>query len=116
MIVTFIATLLFCLVAVAVLMLTQKGRYRATPESTILLLEWMLLGQADENDWEVFCGLPILHDELLEEVRQACAEIAEEYPRASSRSIYLLTDEGLDKLRPLLEDVRQYKRQLDSEK
>lgn len=116
MIATFIATLLFCLLAVGILMFTQKARYRATPQSTIRLLEWMLLGQADDSDWEVFCGLPILHDEFLESVRQACAEIAEEYPRASSRSIYLLTDEGLDKLRPLLEDVRNYKRELDSEK
>ncbi len=116
MIVTFLATLLLCLVAVIVLMFTQKGRYRASPERIIRLLEWMLLGQADENDWEVFCGLPILHDDFLESIRQACAEIAEDYPRASSRSIYLLTDEGLDKLRPLLEDVRCYKRQLDSEK
>lgn len=112
---TFVATLIFCLVAVGVLLLTQKTRRRVTVNSTIRLLEWMLLGQADENDWAVFCGLPILHDETLERIRLICADIAENYPRATSRSIYLLTDEGLDKLKPLLDDLRQYKRQQDSQ-
>ncbi|GAA5315641.1 MAG: hypothetical protein AseanaTS_08460 [Candidatus Pelagadaptatus aseana] len=108
---TFLATLVFCLVAVTLLMITQKSRRRVTVGSSIRLLEWMLLGQADENDWEVFCTLPILHDETLNKVRLRCAEIAELYPRATSRSIYLLTDEGLDKLKPLLEELRQYQRQ-----
>lgn len=96
-----------CAVVFAVLLWVKTPLYRLRREQVIRLLEWVLLGQATENDWQVFCEIPIRHDELLESIRLECKEIDEHYFINSGRSGYLLSSEGLSKLQSLLDKLRQ---------
>ena len=110
---TFIGTLIVCLIMVGGMMWLTTARYRINLPDTIELLEWVLLGQANENDWEVFCGLAIFHDETLEGVRRECAAINEACPRATSDSEYLLNNDGLDRVKSLLNRLKLYELSLE---
>ncbi|MGH1372801.1 MAG: hypothetical protein ACRBBW_12235 [Cellvibrionaceae bacterium] len=86
----------------AILLWVKTPHYQLQPEQVMQLLEWMILGQATDNDWRVFCGYPIRHSELLEQVRQACVEIDEQYYIGDTRAGHLLNKEGLEQLTELL--------------
>lgn len=111
--VTFIGTLIVCLIMVGGMMWLAASRHRTSLPETIQLLEWVLLGQANENDWVVFCSLAIYHDETLEGVRRECAAINEACQRATSDSEYLLNDDGLDKVKVLLNRLKLYELSLE---
>jgi hypothetical protein len=110
---TFIGTLIICLIMVGGMMWLASSRARVSLHETIELLEWVLLGQANENAWEVFCSLAIYHDETIEGVRRECAAINEAYQRATSNSDYLLNSDGLDRVRRLLNRLKLYELSLE---
>lgn len=89
-----------------VLLWVKTPHYRIQSDQVIQLLEWMILGQATENDWRVFCGYPIQHDEQLEHVRQACVEIDEQFYIGDTRAGHLLSREGLTQLSELLNQLK----------
>lgn len=92
---------------IGTLMWVKMPHYQVDRVQTIRLLEWMILGQASENDWRVFCDYPIRHNDLLEQVRQRCLEIEETHYIGDTRAGHLLDREGLEQLRELLDQLNQ---------
>ncbi|WP_461516363.1 hypothetical protein [Porticoccus sp.] len=103
---TFLLTLLmtFILVLVALLLFIRFGTpfYQLKKDNVVTLLTMVVDGQATENDWQVFLGVPIRHNDRLEAVRVQCCEISNrEYIGGSS----LLTAKGIDEIRLLLAEL-----------
>ena len=71
------------------------------------IIEWVLLGQATENEWTLFCELPIRYDERLEHLRLSCLSIEEHFSLRSPSSGYLLTREGREKLEEVYQDFKR---------
>ena len=71
-------------------------------------MQSVLLGQAMENDWRVFCEIPIRHDEYLETVRIHCVEIDERCFIGSNQSGHFLNEAGLQSIEVLLQELRLY--------
>lgn len=94
-------------VVVGTLMWVKTPHYQVDRTQTIRLLEWMILGQASENDWRVFCDYPIRHSDRLEAVRLRCLEIEETHYIGDTRAGHLLDREGLQQLRELLDELKQ---------
>ena len=65
----FVITLLVTLSLVFALLFGKAPTYRPTRESVIELLESVISGQAQASQWDLFIGMPIQHDELLEKTR-----------------------------------------------
>ena len=104
---TFLLTMLltFVVVSVALLWFWRVGTpiYRVEKENVTALLELILSGQATESDWHVFAAYPIRQDDQLRRVQERCLAIAErEYIGGNHR---LFTDEGLDQLREVLDEL-----------
>ncbi len=103
-------SVVFSIVIVAavfgVLLWVKTPHYQIQPQRVVQLLEWMILGQATDNDWRVFCGYPIRHNEMLEQVRQACVEIDEQFYIGDTRAGHLLSGEGLEHLEELLDQLK----------
>jgi len=104
--VTFLLTLLmtFILVLVALLLFIRFGTpfYQLKKDNVVTLLTMVVDGQATENDWQVFLGVPIRHNDRLEAARLQCCEISNrEYIGGSS----LLTAKGIDEIRLLLAEL-----------
>ncbi|NIB41897.1 hypothetical protein HBA55_19990 [Pseudomaricurvus alkylphenolicus] len=97
---------LLCLVVVGVLIWVRTPHYRLDEAQVARLLEWMLLGQATENDWRVFCDIPIRHDDFLESIRIRCVELDEKHFIGDSHGGRLLSAEGLEQLTELLQQIR----------
>jgi hypothetical protein len=60
-------------------------------------------GSATNNDWEVFLGLPIRHNEVLEAVRLRCQAINDD--ERADNSTFLLTEKGVEEVKKLLIDL-----------
>ncbi len=90
----------------ALLMWVKTPHYQPDKQQVIRLLEWMLLGQASDNDWRVFCGYPLRHNEELEWVRQQCVDIDEQYYIGDTRAGHLLSRRGLQELEELLKVLK----------
>jgi hypothetical protein len=65
----FVITLLATLSLVFALVFGKAPAYRPARESVIELLESVISGQAQPSQWDLFIGMPIQHDELLEQTR-----------------------------------------------
>ncbi|TNE93784.1 hypothetical protein [Porticoccus sp.] len=105
---TFLLTLLltFIVVLVAIVVFVRVGTpvYQLKKHNVETLLAMVVAGEATENDWQVFLGVPIRHNEQLEALRLACCEISErEYMGGSGP---LLTAKGIDEVRQLLEQLQ----------
>ncbi len=98
------ATTIVLLLVIVILSKTKSAYYRPQRRDVQRLLEWVLLGQATENDWRVFCDIPIRHDEFLESIRVQCTEIEEDYFLGDDHR-YLFSAEGLIKIKELLDVV-----------
>lgn len=104
LLVSICATTIVLLLVIVILTKTKSAYYRPQRHDVQRLLEWVLLGQATENDWRVFCDIPIRHDEFLESIRLRCAEIEEAHFLGDDHR-YLFSAEGLVKIRELLDAV-----------
>jgi hypothetical protein len=77
--------------------------YRLDKNNLIMLLTLVVEGRATENDWQVFLGMPIRHNEQLEDVRRRCSELSEhEYVGGTG---YLLTEKGIEEVNKLLTEL-----------
>lgn len=100
-------SVLICAAVLGILFWVKNPYYRINREKTIQLLEWMLLGQATETDWQFFCGYPVRHDPLLEQVRKKCQDIDEAHFIGDNRDGVLLSPQGLADLREVLDQLKQ---------
>lgn len=105
---TFLLTLLmtFIVVLVATVVFVRVGSpvYQLKKHNVEALLTMVVQGEATENDWHVFLGVPIRHNEQLEALRLKCCEISErEYIGGSG---LLLTAKGIDEVRQLLLELQ----------
>ncbi len=91
----------------ALLMWVKTPHYQPDREQIVRLLEWMLLGQATDNDWRVFCGYPLRHSEELERVRELCVDIDERHYIGDTRAGHLLSREGLQELEEVLNELKK---------
>jgi hypothetical protein len=69
LLIIFLITLLVTLTLVFALLFGKAPTYRPSRERVIELLESVLSGQAQPSQWDLFIGMPIQHDELLEQTR-----------------------------------------------
>lgn len=106
---TFLLTLLmtFVLVSVALLVFVRFGTpfYQLKKHNVVTLLHMVVEGEATENDWQVFLGVPIRHNDRLEAVRLKCCEISDHEYIGGHRS--LLTAKGIDEIRMLLAELEE---------
>lgn len=105
LLISFLFSVFICLLVFIALMWVKTPYYRLSEKQVAQLLEWMLLGQASENDWQVFCEMPIRHNELLESIRLRCQEIDEAYAIGDGPSGVLLNQAGLSAVRELLDQL-----------
>jgi hypothetical protein len=77
--------------------------YRLERKNLEVLLRLVVEGEATDNDWEVFLGVPIRHNDQLEAIRLHCRDISErEYLGIPGR---LLTDKGIEEVKVLLNEL-----------
>lgn len=103
----FLLTLFFTFVVVLIAVITfvRIGTpfYRLETKNIIILLTSVVEGWATENDWEVFLGVPIRHNEQLEVIRMQCHDISErEYIGGPG---HLLTDKGIEEVKKILMEL-----------
>ncbi|MFT7300133.1 MAG: hypothetical protein ACI89Z_000587 [Porticoccus sp.] len=97
---TFFFTFIF--VALFILAFVRIGTpvYRLDKQNLVTLLTLVVAGRATENDWQVFLGMPIRHNEKLEAIRRRCDDINEyEYIDGSG---CFLTEKGIEDVNQLL--------------
>lgn len=100
---TFILTFLLISLAFVLFIKFSPPVYRLEKKNLLILLTLVVEGQATENDWEVFLGLPIRHNDELEAVRLHCCDISErEYIGGSG---CLLTKKGIEEVKQILTEL-----------
>ena len=104
LLISIIGSVIVGLIFFAVLSWVKTPHYRPDTDQVRRFLQWVLLEQATENDWRVFCDYPIRHDELLESIRQRCVELEEDCYIGPPR---LLNREGVVEIRRLLDLLEQ---------
>lgn len=102
LLISIVFSVLICGAVIGVLVWAKSPYYRVSRKDAIQLLEWMLLGQVQETRWHLFCGYPIRHDPLLEEIRHQCQDIDERCFVGDNRDGILLNRQGLAELREVL--------------
>ena len=105
----FLLTLLFTflLVSIALWIFLRLGApvYRPDKNNVIALLELVLAGNATENDWHVFMGIPLRHCERLQLIQQRCSDLVEtEYVGECSATLF--TRKGTLALQQILEELK----------
>ncbi|TNE75864.1 MAG: hypothetical protein EP334_09475 [Gammaproteobacteria bacterium] len=100
---TLLMTFIFVLVVILVFIRIGSPVYHLKKHNVETLLAMMVAGQATENDWDVFLGVPIRHNERLEAVRLQCCDINErEFIGGEG---LLLTQKGIEEIRLLLAEL-----------
>lgn len=100
---TLFLTFLFVLFTIIFFIKIAPPVYRLEKNNIVALLNLVIEGKATENDWEVFLGVPIRHNDELESVRLRCSEISErEYIGGSG---YLLTKGGIEEVKIILAEL-----------
>lgn len=100
---TFILTFLLIFLAFVLFIKFSPPVYRLEEKNILILLTLVVERQATENDWEVFLGLPIRHNDQLEAIRLHCCDISErEYIGGSG---YLLTKNGIEEVKQILTEL-----------
>jgi hypothetical protein len=105
---TLFLTFLFVLFAIIFFIKIAPPVYRLEKTNIVALLNLVIEGKATDNDWEVFLGMPIRHNDELEAIRMRCSEISErEYIGGSSsiKSKHLLTEKGIEEVKNLLAEL-----------
>ena len=105
----FFLTLLFTFIIVflAMWLFMRIGSpvYRINKDNVVTLLELVLAGNASENDWHVFMGFPVRHDDDLQAIQQRCSDLGEtEYIGSSSATLF--TEKGTQALQLILNELK----------
>ena len=73
----FAVTLFLLALLVIGLMFGRSPAYRPTRDEVLELMRGLLEERTREEAWELFVGMPIVHDPELEHIRQLCVYIHE---------------------------------------
>ncbi len=102
---TLLLTFVVVLTAMWVFLRIGSPVYRLNRDNVIALLELVLAGDATENDWYIFMGIPLRHNDVLQAVQQRCSDLGEtEYIGDSSATLF--TEKGMQALKLILEDLK----------
>lgn len=112
MLATLILTVLIFSLVLGALLWVRTPRYRIERHNVISLLEMVLMGQATENDWQVFAAVPLRHDAVLNSIQERCLEI-EEREYIGGETAYLFSQKGLDDLRSILKELKELEADVD---
>ncbi len=77
LILAFVLTFLVLIGLVLALKFGRVPSYRPDRDSVLKLLHQVVDGTADVRRWDLFLGMPIQHDEILESVRVQCVVLHE---------------------------------------
>lgn len=106
----FIVCLLLLLALTVALLFGRPPVYRPARQDILLLMQQVIAGEAVEDKWSLFIGLPLVHDPELEEIRQRCYEIelaAEEGSEVRfGVSRYRYNRVGMDLLQRVLNELQ----------
>ena len=103
-IITFALTTALILVALLVFRYVGLPVYRVEAINIKRLLESVLDETASEADWDVFIGMPIRHDPVLDDIRVQCAMLADTEMRLS-RGRVVFTERGRVQLEEHLKTI-----------
>ncbi len=104
------------IVVLAVILLVAAGAFvasrfskpaRETPDSVAGVIERFADGISRPYEWDAFTSVPIA-DPYLNDVRIACSDTHDVFPPTGGRG--WASGEGIDVLRKLAADVREYER------
>lgn len=101
-----VLALTFVFVVLVLLGFIKAGSpvYRLEQANVEALLELVVDGKASESDWDVFLGVPIRHDPVLEAVQERCREITQAHYIGAKGKLF--TKEGLEQLQVLLAELK----------
>lgn len=107
----FIVTLLFSLGLVLALSFGRAPTYRPSRDQVVGLLQALLDGTASASQWDLFIGMPIQHDEVLESVRVECVTLHEgldgSAPAREGLDGYIYDRAGRERIARILEDLQR---------
>jgi hypothetical protein len=92
-------------ILIAVFMWVKTPYYRVDGDRMLKVLEMILTGQATDNDWHTTFGMTIRHSPELEDIRQQCIEVEDDYFVGENTSTYLFSSEGLDALKIIRDEL-----------
>lgn len=101
---TLIATFVFLVIVVAILVRVGSPVYRIDEHNVIALLELVVNEQGSEQDWDVFMAFPIRHNDELYRIQQRCSEIEQEH-YIGGREMF--SRAGRQLLAEILEDLKR---------
>tara|TARA_R110002167_G_scaffold15727_9_gene62446 strand:- start:1880 stop:2257 length:378 start_codon:yes stop_codon:yes gene_type:complete len=108
---TFVFSLLVIGLLAWVLSRSKTSRYRPTRQQVVRLLQAVLEGSAQRNQWDLFIGYPLYHDPELEQIRLYCVALTqgdpETEPMASGIGGYLFDRAGRARLAKVLAELQQ---------
>ena len=105
----FVITLLFSLGLVLALSFGKVPTYRPERDQVVQLLQGLLEGTISASQWDLFIGMPIQHDELLEAVRVKCVTLHEGLdgsdPAREGIDGYIYDRAGRERIAKILDDL-----------
>ncbi len=102
---TFLLTLIVVCGAVWVFIRVGTPVYRLEPANLISLFEQVLAGEATDNDWQVFIGIPLRHDTTLREIQRRC-ELLTETEYLGAGGAHLFSPRGMRELEAMLQELK----------
>ncbi|MBS99976.1 MAG: hypothetical protein CMI01_15045 [Oceanospirillaceae bacterium] len=103
----FLLTLIFLVLLVVFMGFGRTPTYRPERQEVRDLLAGIFERKTSQEAWDMFLGLPILHDPELEEIRRRCIQIHEgtDGQAAAHAGLdgYLYDRAGRERLKPVLE-------------
>ncbi|MYM64964.1 hypothetical protein [Pseudomaricurvus sp. HS19] len=106
LLISVLAAVVVSVLVTLLLLNVRTPHYRAQRRQARQLLQWMLLGQASEHQWRIFCEIPIRHDPPLEAIRRCCADIDERCFVGDNRDGHLLNKDGMAALEQQLQELQ----------
>jgi hypothetical protein len=89
------------------LLWVKTPHYLMDKDDVIKLLQQVLVGQANENDWAIFLATSFRHSPALNNIRSRCAAIDENAYIGHAKTGFLFTESGLGALREILVELEK---------
>ncbi len=111
----FLITVLFAFLIISLSLwlasFRHEPKFHATERDFALVMNLVLTGQADYDQWSSVIHVPIRHDLRLEAVRQRCLDIEEKYYRHRSARLgkpeLMFSEQGLKMIEEELNQLRE---------
>ena len=111
MIVVFVVTLIVLIGLALALAFGRPPTYRPGRGETLTLLKDVIAGTASEEAWQLFLSVPVMHDPVLETLREQCVEIDEgsdeHAPCGAGINGFIYGQEGRERLALLAKELEQ---------